>query len=126
MAKNRQRQASLDDLGARIAAARDAQQPAPSARAGALRGWELAFRMVIELVVGIAIGSAMGYGLDTLLGTLPAFLIVFGLLGFAAGVRVMMRSAEEAQRRLMAPETRQTGAGASDGKERGKSHGGGR
>ncbi|MEO0428131.1 MAG: AtpZ/AtpI family protein [Pseudomonadota bacterium] len=103
MAQNRQRQASLDDLGARIAKAKETRRPARSRAAGAMRGWELAFRMVSELVVGIAIGSAMGFGLDTLFGTLPAFLLVFGLLGFAAGVRVMMRSAEEAQRRLAAP-----------------------
>ncbi|MEM7499000.1 MAG: AtpZ/AtpI family protein [Pseudomonadota bacterium] len=133
MAKNRQRQASLDDLGARIAKAKDARRPARSRASGAMRGWELAFRMVIELVVGIAIGSAIGYGLDALLGTLPAFLLVFGLLGFAAGVRVMMRSAEEAQRRLAsddnqagAPGKDATGADGGNGKTRGSDHGGGR
>lgn len=63
-----------------------------------MRGWELAFRMVLELVVGIAIGGAMGYGIDWLIGTLPAFTLVFGLLGFAAGVRVMLRSAREMNR----------------------------
>ncbi|MEL6768955.1 MAG: AtpZ/AtpI family protein [Pseudomonadota bacterium] len=133
MAQNRQRQASLDDLGARIARAKDARRPVRSRASGAMRGWELAFRMVIELVVGIAIGSAMGYGLDTLLGTLPVFLLVFGLLGFAAGVRVMMRSAEEAQRRLAstedqagAPGGTAKGADGGDGKTRGSDHGGGR
>jgi ATP synthase protein I len=48
--------------------------------------------------VGIAIGGAMGYGVDWLLGTLPAFTLVLGLLGFAAGVRVMLRSAQEVNR----------------------------
>ena len=54
-------------------------------------GW----RMVTELVVGVLLGAAIGYGLDTLFETLPLFLIVFCLLGFAAGVRTMMRSAQE-------------------------------
>ncbi len=58
-------------------------------------GW----RMVIELVVSVMIGAAMGWGLDRLLGTLPAFLIVMTLLGFAAGVRMMLRSAEEMQKK---------------------------
>jgi ATP synthase protein I len=55
----------------------------------------LAWRMVIELVAGMFLGLAIGYGLDHLLGTLPLFLIVFSLLGFAAGIRVMMRTAQE-------------------------------
>ncbi|MGR3291561.1 MAG: AtpZ/AtpI family protein [Paracoccaceae bacterium] len=57
----------------------------------------LAWRMVIELVAGIVIGFGIGYGLDVLLGTLPIFLVLFVLLGFAAGVRVMMRSVKEIQ-----------------------------
>jgi ATP synthase protein I len=55
----------------------------------------LAWRMVIELVAGMFLGMAIGYGLDHLFGTLPLFLLVFSLLGFAAGVRVMMQTAKE-------------------------------
>ena len=58
-------------------------------------GW----RMVIELVTGLGIGFGMGYGLDVLFGTLPWLMIVFTLLGFAAGIKTMMRTAKE-----MAPE----------------------
>lgn len=57
----------------------------------------LAWRMVIELVAGIVIGFGIGYGLDVLFGTLPLFLVLFVLLGFAAGVRVMLRSVKEVQ-----------------------------
>ena len=57
----------------------------------------LAWRMVIELVAGIVIGFGMGYGLDQLLGTLPLFLVIMTLLGFVAGVRTMLRSAQEIQ-----------------------------
>ncbi|MGV6812762.1 MAG: AtpZ/AtpI family protein [Brevirhabdus sp.] len=57
----------------------------------------LAWRMVIELVAGMGIGFGIGYGLDALAGTLPLFLVVFTLLGFAAGIRTMMRTAKEAQ-----------------------------
>jgi ATP synthase protein I len=59
----------------------------------------LGWRMVTELVVGILLGFAIGYGLDSLFGTRPVFLVVFSLLGFAAGVRTMMRTATEEQRR---------------------------
>ncbi|MDA7428466.1 AtpZ/AtpI family protein [Primorskyibacter aestuariivivens] len=58
----------------------------------------MAWRMVIELVSGLGIGFGIGYGLDSLFGTLPILLVVFTLLGFAAGVQTMMRTANELQR----------------------------
>lgn len=54
-----------------------------------------AWRMVVELVAGIAIGFGMGYGLDIVFGTNPFFLVIFTLLGFAAGVKTMMNTAAE-------------------------------
>ncbi len=63
-----------------------------------------AWRMVIELVAGLLIGFGIGYGLDSLFGTLPIFLVLFTLLGMAAGIKTMMRSAAELQRTNMAAE----------------------
>lgn len=54
-----------------------------------------AWRMVVELVAGLAIGFGVGYGLDRLLGTMPVMLVIFIFLGFAAGVRTMLRTAAE-------------------------------
>jgi ATP synthase protein I len=56
---------------------------------------EVAWRMVIELVTGMLLGMAIGYGLDVLFGTLPVFLIIFSLFGFAAGVKTMLGSAKQ-------------------------------
>ena len=56
---------------------------------------EVAWRMVIELVTGMLLGMAIGYGLDVLAGTLPIFLIIFSLMGFAAGVKTMLGTARE-------------------------------
>ena len=89
----------LSDLDRRIEAARDAGQPKPRTDKDKYAAMSLAWRMVIELVVSMMVGAAMGWGLDWLLGTLPLFLIVMILFGFAAGVRMIMRTAEEAQRR---------------------------
>jgi ATP synthase protein I len=58
-----------------------------------------AWHMVIELVVGMGIGLAIGWGLDWLFGTVPIFLMIFGLLGFAAGIKVMLETAKEMQQR---------------------------
>ena len=57
----------------------------------------LAWRMVIELVAGLGIGFGIGYGLDSVFGTMPLFLVLFILAGFAAGVKTMLRSAREVQ-----------------------------
>jgi ATP synthase protein I len=65
---------------------------------------QLAWRMVIELVAGLMIGFGIGYGLDTLLGTMPIFLMIFTVLGFAAGVQTMVRSAREIQKQGEAEE----------------------
>src|SRR6056297_1287691 len=69
-----------------------------------------AWRMVIELVAGLMIGFGMGYGLDLLFGTLPVFLLIFTLLGLAAGIKTMMRSAEEISKDMNAP-----GSGGDEG-----------
>ncbi len=74
---------------------------------------QLAWRMVIELVAGLGIGFGIGYGFDYLLGTEPWLMVVFTLLGFAAGVKTMIASAQEVQGRLDAMSAlKEPGAGA--------------
>ena len=88
---------SLKDLNNKIQTAKsgDEQKPKTDDHHSSA---QIAWRMVMELVVGIAVGFGIGYGLDLLLGTLPLFLIVFVLLGFAAGVKTMLMTAKEIQR----------------------------
>ena len=56
---------------------------------------EVAWRMVIDLATGIVLGAGIGYGIDVLAGTLPIFLIIFSLFGFAAGIKTMLGTARE-------------------------------
>ena len=94
----KQRLAQLED---RLKAAKRAQEP--TARADAdFSGGELAWRMVTEMVAGLGIGFGIGYGLDVLFGTMPIMLVLFTFLGFAAGVKTMMRTAQEIQDRQVA------------------------
>jgi ATP synthase protein I len=51
------------------------------------------FRLSAEFVAGILVGAGIGWLLDRGLGTSPWGMIVFLLLGFAAGVLNMMRAA---------------------------------
>ncbi|NAZ37570.1 AtpZ/AtpI family protein [Rubellimicrobium sp. CFH 75288] len=79
----------------------------------------LAWRMVIELVAGLVLGFGMGYGIDWALGTMPVFLVIFTFLGLAAGIRTMLRSADEVRRKAGAPAKREGGAAAPDRSEDG-------
>jgi ATP synthase protein I len=51
------------------------------------------FRLSTELVAGVLVGAMFGWLLDRWLGISPWGLIVFLLLGFAAGVVNVMRAA---------------------------------
>ena len=51
------------------------------------------FRLSTELVGGVAVGAFIGWALDRWLGISPWGMIVFLLLGFAAGVLNVMRAA---------------------------------
>ncbi|MFN3643908.1 MAG: AtpZ/AtpI family protein [Gemmobacter sp.] len=82
----------LARLEARIAAAKAADRPRSEGMRGVSQG-EVAWRMVIELVTGMALGLAIGLGLDTVLGTAPVMIVIFALLGFAAGIRTMLGTA---------------------------------
>ena len=91
----------LAELEAKIAAAKAARQPKPHMEEHYSQA-QLAWRMVIELVAGLGIGFGIGYGLDQLFGTFPIFMVLFVMLGLAAGVKTMLRSAEEIQTKKMA------------------------
>ncbi|MCV2867794.1 AtpZ/AtpI family protein [Defluviimonas sp. WL0002] len=96
-----ERMKALED---RIAGMRKAQKPKPRIDehySAASQGW----RMVIELVSGLGIGFGIGYGLDVLFGTLPILLVLFTLLGFAAGVKTMLRTAQEFQEKRQAEDS---------------------
>ena len=87
----------LRALRLRVDQARAAQAPKPVTPDHHGQA-QIAWRMVTEMVAGIGLGLAIGYGLDVVFGTGPVLLLLFTLVGFAAGVRVMLRTAEEVNR----------------------------
>ena len=102
-----ERSAKLAELDKRIRAAREARAPKRGKVGDKFTAADMAWRMTLEMVVAGMVGAAMGWGLDALFGTLPIFLIVFILLGFAAGIRTVMRSAEELQKKQAADAARE-------------------
>ncbi|WP_225026803.1 AtpZ/AtpI family protein [Xinfangfangia pollutisoli] len=95
----------LRALEDRLAKLRGKPKPERSQTAKGFSQGEVAWRMVIELATGIVFGVGIGYGLDVLIGTLPLFLAIFSLVGFAAGVRTMLGTAREVQAREMQDKT---------------------
>jgi len=85
-----------DSLGARLDKVKVMRGPPPDERArGAAFGQ--ATKIAVELVVGVAIGGIIGRVLDSQLGTGPWLLIVFLVLGFAAGLSNVIRTARRMQ-----------------------------
>ncbi len=82
---------------------------------------EVAWRMIIELVTGMLLGMAIGYGLDALFKTLPLFLVIFSLIGFAAGIRTMLGTAKQLAARNKAdyPAAKNDAVDAADDEEEG-------
>jgi ATP synthase protein I len=86
--------ARLQRLGERLATANRPSETGSGPRQAAdPSAFARGFRLSSELVGGVLVGAGIGWGLDRWLGISPWGLIVFLLLGFAAGVLNVMRSA---------------------------------
>ena len=89
--------ARLQRLNEGLGQARDtAGHPSDSSgaqRAATASGYAKGFRLSSEFVAGVVVGAGIGWLIDRWLGVSPWGLIVFLLLGFAAGVLNVMRSA---------------------------------
>ena len=72
---------------------RESFESRPSRPAADASGYARGFRLTSELVAGVVVGAGIGWALDRLLGISPWGLIVFLLLGFAAGVVNVIRAA---------------------------------
>jgi ATP synthase protein I len=93
----------LRDLGQKLA---DAQKRnAAGSKAPPPTQLGIAGRFATELVAALVVGGGLGWGVDWLLGrfglhTKPVFLIVFFVLGATAGIRNVMRAANEINARM--------------------------
>ena len=80
----------MSELDARIKKVRAENEPKPEQ---ALSSAGVAFRIGIDLISGVAFGVIGGLLLDRWLGTTPWMLIVMMVLGTAAGIRNVIRTA---------------------------------
>jgi ATP synthase protein I len=91
-------------IGKKLDAVKTQREPASRSPAGQVDGaaFGKAFRFGAELLVGVGIGGFIGWAIDRQLGTGPWLMVLFVILGFAAGVTNVIRSAQEEQRKQQA------------------------
>ena len=83
----------LEDLDKRLRDARgDAKDEHDQTSRGNAMG--IAMRFASELVAGLLVGLAIGWTLDTWLDTAPIFILVFFILGMAAGILNVVRTSQ--------------------------------
>jgi ATP synthase protein I len=84
----------LDDLGKRLKAARARRDDGrTSKRRNRIGDFGPAIRVGVDLVSGVVVGVVIGLVLDRWLGTAPWLMLVFFILGSAAGIMNVMRTA---------------------------------
>ena len=88
----------LQELDRRLAERQQARRERETRKPHAtMTGLGIAWRMSLEFVVALGVGAGLGYGIDHLAGTRPWVMVVGIGFGFAAGVRMAMRTAAELQ-----------------------------
>ena len=99
----------IKDLEARLKAARQHRSGATDGKRKRIPTGDLgpAVRVAVDLVSGIFVGVVIGWFLDRWLGTTPWLLLLFFVMGAAAGILNVMRTArqleaEAARRRVEA------------------------
>ncbi|WNJ99273.1 AtpZ/AtpI family protein [Thalassospiraceae bacterium LMO-JJ14] len=87
----------LDDFGRKLKKAQETEESRRLWKSDVNRPPQtalgLAFRVSVELVSAVAVGLAIGWVLDEWLDTRPWVMVVFIILGFAAGVMNVYRMA---------------------------------
>ena len=91
-------------IGKRLDAVKTRREPENRSGFGSVDGsaFGKAFRFAAELLVGVGVGGFIGWALDRQLGTGPWLLVLFVILGFAAGVTNVIRGAQQEQRKQQA------------------------
>ena len=85
----------MDDLNTRLSAAREANRPKEQRGLNEATTYGIATRLVAELIAGLLVGVLFGWYLDRLFDTKPWLMILFLIMGSAAGIMNVMRAAKQ-------------------------------
>jgi ATP synthase protein I len=117
---------SLEDLGSRIAKARQASglDPEPEPPRGGMdaSGLGIGMRISIEIVVALAVSTGLGWVFDQWWGTTPWVMLAMFVLGGAAGINNAIRAANRID--AEAAKRAEQGRAARQGRDEGARGGG--
>jgi ATP synthase protein I len=122
---NPDREPSLDALRHRLSEAKAKQARGRRNQSGSIErseGMAAGFRVAVELTAALVVGGGIGYVLDRWLGTQPWLMIVFFMIGAAAGFLTIYRTGQELDAR--ARERREAEAAKQKSQPNRKSSGG--
>lgn len=91
----------LPELKRRLDKVRDRRAGAErkaSSRSRSASDMGVGIKVAVDLVAGVGFGGGIGWSLDWWLGTKPWLLVVFLMLGFAAGLLNVVRTANQASK----------------------------
>jgi ATP synthase protein I len=87
----------LRDLEGKIRDARAGHAPTPPEARDRGSAMGEALKLATEMIAGVAVGGFIGWALDRLFGTAPILMVVFLILGGAAGILNVIRNAQRRQ-----------------------------
>jgi ATP synthase protein I len=87
----------LHDLEGRVRDARERHETGPKDAEARGTAMGQALKLSTELIAGVAVGGFIGWWLDRVFGTAPFLMVLFLLLGGAAGIINVVRSAQKRQ-----------------------------
>ena len=101
----------LADFEARLRKAKGSPstENADRARRQSSVGLAQGIRVGMEMLAALLVGGGIGWMLDQWVGSTPAFLIVFVMLGLAAGVRSALRAAKQVEKAGRSADGREQG-----------------
>ena len=87
----------LHDLQGKVRDARARHDPASSQAPDRGSAMGEALKLATEMIAGVGVGGFIGWALDRLFGTAPILMVVFFILGAAAGILNVIRNAQRRQ-----------------------------
>ena len=87
----------LHDLEDKVRGAQKRHEPPSSEAQNRGTAMGEALKLSTEMIGGVAVGGFIGWGLDRWLGTAPILMVLFLLLGGAAGIMNVIRTAQRRQ-----------------------------
>ncbi len=92
----------IDELDARLKAARGTAEKPSQGSGMSQRQTNVAYRVLVDMIAGLLVGGFLGYWLDRWWGSQPYMLVAMTVLGFAGGMnnawRAIKSYAKDAER----------------------------